>query len=143
MAAFARAASCRARTLATNRRRTDTRAMKEQSMSRIGAATRRPLAFAVALGILGGSALIATTMLSSRGPLILVPYAALVIIAGLFLRAEVVQPLSRRFSLTLGAFMIATVILYLFTAIFAAHSLTTISLAGHLWRLGVMLRSEE
>lgn len=113
--------------------------LKEKSMPHIGAATRRPVAFSIALGILGGGALIATTMLSSRGPLVLVPYAALMIIAALFLRAEVVQPLSRRFSLALGAFMTATVILYLFIAIFAAHSLTTISLAGHLWRLGVML----
>jgi len=113
--------------------------LKEKLMSPIGAATRRPVAFAVALGVLGGSALIATTMLSSRGPLIVIPYAALVIVAALFLRAEVVQPLSRRFSVTLGAFMIATVILYLFIGIFAAHSLTTIPLMGHLWRLGVML----
>ena len=108
-------------------------------MRTIGEATLRPVAFTLALGILGGAALIATVSVTTRGPMIYVPYAALVVITALFLRAENVQPFMRRFALALGAFMLATLLLYVFIGLVAAKTLSSISLGGHAWRLGSML----
>ncbi|HEX2062399.1 MAG TPA: sigma-70 family RNA polymerase sigma factor [Thermoanaerobaculia bacterium] len=105
----------------------------------IGSATDRPLAFVLALGFLGGAALITVQWTSTRGPLVLFPYAALVIVTALYLRLEHVQGWTRRFTLTLGAFMLATILLYVFIGVVHARSLSSIPAWGHLWRLGLML----
>ncbi len=105
----------------------------------IGIATHQPLAFALSLGLLGGGALIATVSLSTRGPLIYIPYAAIVLASAAYLRFERVQPFATRFGLSLGAFMVATILLYLFIGLFHAKTLFVISLLGHAWRLGLML----
>lgn len=105
----------------------------------VGTATHRPVAFALALGLLGGGALITTEWTTRRGPLILIPYGILVLVAAVYLRVERVQHFRRRFILTLGAFMFATAILYVFIGLVAAKTLFIISLSGHAWRLGVML----
>lgn len=105
----------------------------------IGSATDRPLAFMLALGVLGGSALIVVEWTTTRGPVVLFPYAALVLTALFYLRVEHVQEWTRRFSITLGSFMLATVLLYLFIGLVLAGTLARISLAGHAWRLGLML----
>jgi len=108
-------------------------------MSETGKATR-PLAFAtVALGVAGGGLLITTALLSHRGPLVLVSYAALILAVGLFLRSKAVQPFYRRFSLSLGSFMTATLIFYIFVATVQTNSLFNVSLPGHAWRIGLML----
>lgn len=104
-----------------------------------GTATQQPIAFVLSLGLLGGAALIATVSLSRRGPLIYVPYAAIVLTSAAFLRLERVQPFLRRFELALGAFMVATVLLYLFIGLIQARTLFQISALGHGWRLGLML----
>ena len=104
-----------------------------------GTATHRPVAFTLALGLLGGAALIVTSWAISRGPIVLLPYALLVLATAAYLRIEHVQHFARRFSLALGSFMVATVVLYLFIGLVAAKSLFVISLWGHAWRLGIML----
>jgi len=111
---------------------------KEEFMATIGTATHRPVAFALSLGVLGGGALITTTIMSRRGPYILLAYAAIVVVTAIILRAEFVQPFSRRFLLSLGAFMLATVILYVFLRS-VPRGLSDISILGHAWRIGVML----
>jgi len=105
----------------------------------IGTATQRPIAFALALGLLGGAALITVEWTTTRGPLVLIPYAVLILVSALYLRLERVQYWPRRFALTLGAFMAATLILYLFIGSVATRSLLTIWAWGHAWRLGLML----
>lgn len=104
----------------------------------IGAATERPVGFALSLGLLGGAGLIAVEWITARGPLILIPYAALVIVAAVYLRTERVQDWRRRFLLSLGAFMTATILLYLFIGLIATQNLLAISAWGHTWRLGAM-----
>lgn len=104
-----------------------------------GTATHQPIAFVLSLGLLGGAALIATVSLSTRGPLIYIPYAAIVLTSAAYLRFERVQPFGMRFGLALGSFMVATVLLYLFIGIFHAKTLLVISPLGHAWRLGLML----
>ena len=103
-------------------------------------ASERPFAFITALGLLGGGALITTVSITTRGPMIFLPYAALVLATGAYLRVEKVRPFARRFGLALGAFMAATLILYIFIGVVAnARALVEISLVGHAWRLGLML----
>lgn len=104
-----------------------------------GTATRRPVAFSLALGLLGGAALIITVWSTSRGPVVLFPYAALVLVTAAYLRIERVQQFTRRFNLALGSFMVATVVLYLFVGLVAAKTLFLITPWGHTWRLGIML----
>jgi len=104
----------------------------------IGQATSRPIAFVASLGVLGGAALIATVSLSRRGPMIYIPYAAIILVAAFYLRSEHVQAFGTRFAMVLGAFMLATVIIYLFVGLYTAKSLFVISLAGHAWRLAFM-----
>ena len=104
-----------------------------------GTATQQPIAFVLSLGVLGGAALIATASLSTRGPLIYIPYAAIVLTSAAYLRFERVQPFAMRFTLALGVFMLATVLLYLFIGLFHAKTLLVISPLGHAWRLGLML----
>jgi len=104
-----------------------------------GTATHQPIAFVLSLGLLGGAALIATVSVSTRGPLIYIPYAAIVVTSALYLRFERVQPFAMRFGLALGAFMVATLLLYLFIGFFHAKTLFVIPLLGHAWRLGLML----
>jgi hypothetical protein len=71
--------------------------------------------------------------------LILIPYAILVVVAAVFLRVERVQHFGRRFALMLGAFMFATVVLYVFIGLVGAETLFITSPWGHSWRMGVML----
>jgi hypothetical protein len=104
-----------------------------------GTATHRPVAFTLALGLLGGAALIVTSWAISRGPIVLLPYAALVLVTAAYLRIERVQHFARRFGLALGSFMVATIVLYLFIGLVSAKTLFVISLWGHAWRLGIML----
>jgi hypothetical protein len=105
----------------------------------VGSATDRSIAFTLALGVLGGSSLILVEWASTRGPLVLLSYAAVVLTALVYLRVEHVQGWSRRFSMTLGSFMLATLLLYFFIGLVPAGSLSRISIAGHAWRLGLML----
>lgn len=105
----------------------------------IGSATERPFGFMLALGFLGGAALITVEWATTRGPLVLLAYAALVLATGLYLRIELVQDWRRRFALALGAFTLATLMLYLFVGLVLARTLLGISPWGHTWRLGVVL----
>jgi drug/metabolite transporter superfamily protein YnfA len=101
-------------------------------------ATTQAAAFVLAFGILGGAALITAVSLSRRGPIVFLPYAAIVLVCAALLRAERVQRFGRRFALHFGAFMASSVVLYVFIGQFQAHTLTKISAQGHAWRLAVI-----
>ena len=116
-----------------------TRLEQGEELVTVGTATQHPVGFALSLGLLGGGALITTTSLTHRGPVIYLPYAAIVLASAVFLRVERVRPFKKRFSMTLGAFMFATILLYLFIGIVQARTLLLIPLLGHAWRLGFML----
>lgn len=105
----------------------------------IGTATHHAVGFVLSLGLLGGGALITTVSLTRRGPAIFLPYALIVIASAIYLRVERVQGFSNRFVLSLGVFMVATVLLYAFIGLVQAKTLFKISLFGHAWRLGFML----
>lgn len=105
----------------------------------LGTATQHAPSFVFSLGLLGGGALIMTTSLTHRGPVIFLPYAVIVLSSAVFLRVERVQPFKKRFAISLGVFMFATILLYLFIGIVQARTLLVIPLLGHAWRLGLML----
>jgi hypothetical protein len=111
---------------------------EEDLMSVTGTATNRSAAFVLSLGVLGGGALITTAAVSHRGPLVFLPYTAIVIISAVILRAEAVQPFSRRFLLGLGSFMLATLIFYLFVST-VSRGVSEIPILGHAWRIGFMV----
>ena len=100
--------------------------------------TKKPIPTALALGTLGGAALIITTILTSTGPAIFIPYTALIIAIFIALRAVNWSSFSKRFTTSLLAFMVATIILDLYIGIFDAGTIFKIPLWGHIWRLGVM-----
>ena len=99
---------------------------------------KRPVPLALALGVLGGGALIMTEWLSTNGPLIFVPYAALVLSSLVAVRLAGWPEFSRRFVAAFGAFMVATVVLYVFVGAVLAGTLSDIPAWGHAWRLGFM-----
>jgi hypothetical protein len=105
----------------------------------IGTATQRPLAFSLALGLLGASSFIVTAWNTTRAPVVLIPYAVLVLVAAVYLRVERVQSFKLRFAIALSVFMFATVLFYLYVGLFTAKTLFIVPLWGHAWRLGFML----
>lgn len=99
---------------------------------------KKPVPVGLSLGILGGAALIITTLFTTNGFAIFLPYAALPIATFAALRALQWSSISKRFVTSLLTFMVATIILYLFIGIFDAGTILEISVWGHLWRLGLM-----
>ena len=108
-------------------------------MTSLAPNSKQPLPLALALGALGGAALIVTMMLSTRGPLIFVPYAALVLGSLVAVRLAGWPEFSRRFAAAFGAFMVATLVLYVSIGWFlGGASVFEISVLGHAWRIGFM-----
>src|SRR5690625_427819 len=105
-------------------------------MTNLAINPKKPFPVALALGILGGVALIITTMLTTDGPTIFIPYAVLIMAIFSALRAVNWSSFSRRFTTSLLTFMIATIIIYLFIGIFEAGTILEIPVWGHIWRLG-------
>ena len=101
-------------------------------------APKKPVPLALALGVLGGAALITTTWLSTNGPLILLPYGALVLTSLVAVRMTGWPEFSRRFAAAFLAFMVASAVLYVFVGAVQAGTLFEISLWGHTWRLAFL-----
>ena len=100
-------------------------------MSRISSIILNPLQLrASVLGALTGSALILVAVFSSRGPLMFVPYAArFCALAPLLARYRSETFLSRT-GAAFGAFLVATVISYLYIRLFANPGVPSISVIG-------------
>jgi len=99
---------------------------------------KKPIPVAFALGILGGAALIITTIVTSKGFAIFIPYTALIVATFAALRVIRWSLFSKRFTSSFLAFMVATILLYLFIGIYDAGTILEISAWGHVWRLGLM-----
>lgn len=72
----------------------------------------RGLMATLILGIVGGIALILTDVYSKFGPLGLLTYAIIMLAIAVYLRAGRFDTFHRRFEISLGSFMLATVIFY-------------------------------
>jgi len=72
----------------------------------------RGLMATLILGVVGGIALIVTDVYSKFGPLGLLTYAIILLAIVVYLRGGRVDTFRRRFTISLGSFMLATVIFY-------------------------------
>lgn len=99
---------------------------------------KKPIPVALALGISGGAALIITTLLTSKGLAIFIPYTALLVATFTALLVVNWSSFSKRFTTSFLTFMVATIITYLFIGIFDAGTILEITAWGHIWRLGLM-----
>lgn len=104
-----------------------------------GLPVRRLGVVAGAAGLLGGAALVAAEALSTVGPLILVPYALLVLGTALVLQRRGEGRTAVRFAVILAAFMLATVLLVVYIAAADPAARRAITPSGYASRLGLML----
>lgn len=95
---------------------------------------RDSVSLAAALGALGGTALVLFAAFFSPGKLMLLPYALFVVATGIVLKSCRVPTYSARFGVGFAAFVLASLVLYVFIAV-AAANLAQISVAGHALRL--------
>jgi O-antigen/teichoic acid export membrane protein len=102
------------------------------------ALTRRTIA-SLSLGLLGGAALIATESMTTRGPMIFIPYGILVLGSLAWLRSEKIHPFRQRFTVALGAFMLATTILMGWLITVANPAALTTPIWNKVWPLLMML----
>ena len=100
-------------------------------MSRISSIILNPLQLrASVLGALTGSALILVAVFSSRGPLMFVPYAAMFCALAPLLARYRSETFLSRTGAAFGAFLVATVISYLYIRLFANPGVPSISVIG-------------
>lgn len=103
-----------------------------------GNSTAHPLAYTLSLGFLGGTALLLTQAYITRGPAILITFAAILFVAGACVRSMQVSAFWRRFTLLLAPIATACVSAYVaFAAL--SPSIGGVSVLGHLWRIGLVL----
>jgi hypothetical protein len=107
-----------------------------------GAAPTAPgqaLPFALLLSVVAAAAMIGTTLLTRRGPMILIPYAALMLGIAAYFRRRHIGPFTTRFVVALTAFMLASVILETYVVVFVNPAARQAPLWHHLWPLAAFL----
>lgn len=97
----------------------------------------RNMSLAIALGVLGGTALVLSARFFASGKFLLVPYSAFVIATICVIRAERVSGFFERFAIGAGSFLIASVALYVANAVSPAAA--QLAIGGHAWRLAFLV----
>jgi predicted neutral ceramidase superfamily lipid hydrolase len=96
----------------------------------------RTATLAAAIGIVGGLALVVTEASSTRGPLILLPYAGIVLVTALVLRTTRFSTLRSRVWTAMTTFIFSSLIFYGFVVVVDnPASLVANGLQGHAWGL--------
>lgn len=90
------------------------------------------------LGLGFGAAVTLTEALTTKGPLILIPYGLLVVVTALVLRAAGVASFARRFAVAAGAFMVATLIVFAYIVLVANPAALSTPLWNKVWPLAMM-----
>ena len=98
----------------------------------------RGLTFAAALGGLGAMILVLSAAFLSAGKLLLLPYLLFVIVSAVTVRSSVFPRYAVRWAIGTAAFVIATVVLYIFV-LAIGHNVVVPTFAGHLWRLAAIV----
>jgi hypothetical protein len=106
-------------------------------MNNLALSLKKPVPLTLILGIFGGTGLILTDALTTYGPAIFIPYAALVIASFVALRLADLPNLVQRFSTVFVGFMLATIILSIFITT-EEGTLAKIPVWGYIWSLGFM-----
>jgi len=100
-------------------------------VSRISSIFQNPLQLrALVLGAVTGSALVLIAAFSSRGPLMFVPYAAMFSALAPLLARYRSESFSSRTGAAFGAFLVATMISYLYIRLVANPGVPSISSVG-------------
>ena len=99
----------------------------------------RSFLFATFIGILGGVALILTTMLTRRGQMIFLPYGALIAAVVLYFRWHRVPSFATRFGASLGAIMLSSIIMDSYIITIVNPGVLRGSLWHIVWPLGIFL----
>ena len=97
------------------------------------------LLFTAGIGVAGGAAIIAANDLSTYGPLVLVPYALILIVTALYLRRKRIERFAGRFNVSLGAFMIATLVVYVWILTIDNPQAVRAGVWPLLWPLAMMI----
>ena len=92
---------------------------------------------ALALGSLGGLLLICVTAFLGSGPKILVGFAAITLTCILVIRAERIDSFKKRFGISMGSFVLSTLLVYL--ALVVSPQTAVLSVGEHSWRLFFVL----
>jgi hypothetical protein len=96
------------------------------------------ISLVLALGSLGGTALVLSHMFFTRGKYLLLVYAGVVIATGAILKASKVSNYAARFQVGLGSFMLASLAHYVYVCI-DSGAFSHLNIFGHAWRLGLVL----
>lgn len=99
---------------------------------------KQPAPLALALGVLGGALLIVTTQVTTFGPAIYFPYAALVLSSFVAVRFAGWHEFRDRFYAAFLAFMTATAVVYLFLGTVVNGNILQIPVWQHMAVLGLM-----
>ena len=100
-------------------------------MSRISSIFQNPLHLrTLVLGALTGSALVLVAVFSSRGPLMFVPYAAMFCALAPLLARYRSETFLSRTGAAFEAFLVATLVSYLYVRLFANPGVPSISVIG-------------
>ena len=100
--------------------------------------SKQPAALALALGVLGGAALIVTHQVTTFGPAIYFPYTALVVATFFAIRLAGWEEFRDRFAAAFLAFMTATAVVYLFLTTVVNANLFSIPIWQHTAVIGLM-----
>ena len=90
------------------------------------------------VGLLGGAALVAV-QIGFTGPMILAPYAALVLILTGVSALDRTLERGQRFGMLFTGFMVASLVLYFYLILIDNPSALSMPLYGHAWRLGFLV----
>ena len=90
------------------------------------------------VGGLGGAALVFVPLLTTKGPVIFIPYAALVLGYYFIVKRNSEISAFQRFAAGLGSFMLASLILYIYIITIANPRALFMPLWGHAWRLSLL-----
>lgn len=116
---------------------------RERHMEPNASTTVNPWTLTIALGVLAAVVMVGSERWFTSGSHILIPYAMIVVGIGVVLRSTRVMSYRERFRIALGAFMFASIALYLYVVLIEIprieHHSVPLGLFGHAWRLGVLL----
>lgn len=94
---------------------------------------------AILIGIAGAAAIIAANDLSTFGPLVLLPYGAMLIAVAVYLRRQGIAGFGARFGVVLSTFMVATVAVYVWILAVDNPAALRVGLWSLAWPLLFML----